>query len=254
MILGAGLGTRLRPLTERTPKVLAPVLGVPFLDRLAGFLARGGVQALALNTHHLPEAVAAHVAAAGAAWPPVELFHEPELLGTGGGVVNVARFWGQAPLLVWNGDVAADVAPGALLERRAATGALAVLLVRERPSDSRLLVDGAGWVCGIDSARRGDHRLLREPRGAARALAFCGVSVLHPALAGRLAQPPPFDLVSALLELIAAGGAVAALDAGAAFWGTTGTAAKLAALEAGLAADPALLARWAPPPGAQSRA
>ena len=129
MILAAGRGARLRPLTERTPKVLAPVLGLPLLERLAAWLGRGGVQALALNSHHLGEAVAAQVAAMagrGGAFPPIRLFPEAELLGTGGGVLNAAEFWGEAPLLVWNGDVVADLAPAALMERHRAGGAHAL--------------------------------------------------------------------------------------------------------------------------------
>jgi len=256
MILAAGQGTRLRPLTEHTPKVLVPVAGVPMLDRLRAYLGRHGVEALALNTHHLAEAVRAHLDGAGAAsrLPSVRLFHEPTLLGTGGALVNAADFWGESPLLVWNGDIVADVDPRALLAvheagTRAAgtaTAPLATLVVQDRPSDSYLLVDADGSVCGLDSVRRGTRRVLGNPREPLRPLAFNGISVLAPALRVHLPAGGAFDLILALLDAIAAGGRALAWDAGAAFYGTTGSPEQLAALEAALAPHPAVLAAWTP--------
>ncbi len=251
MILAAGRGTRLLPLTASVPKILVPVLGVPMLDRLAGFLSRGGAAPLAMNTHHRPEAVARHLghAAEGGAFPAVRLFHEPELLGTGGGVANVAPFWEAGALLVWNGDIVADLDPGRLAAAHGQTGALATLVVQERQTDSLLLVDEGGWCCGIDSTRRGEQRVVRRPQGELRRRAFSGISLLAPGLRAHLGAPPPFDLVTVLLEASAAGAAIATFDAGASFWGTTGSPERLADLEARLAARPDLLARWAPPGG-----
>ncbi len=249
MILGAGAGTRLRPLTESVPKVLVPVLGVPMLDRLRAYLARHGVEALALNTHHLPAAVQGHLAAphAGArALLRPTLFHEPELLGTGGALVNAAAFWETAPLLVWNGDIVCGVDARTLARVHAAEGALATLVVQRRESDSSLLVDAAGWVCGIDSVRRGVRRRVRRPEGALHPVSFCGVSLLAPAVRGHLPAGGAFDLISALLDAVAAGAPVRAWDATQAVYGTTGSPAQLAALEALLDAHPAVLAAWTP--------
>ncbi len=256
LILGAGRGTRLRPLTEGLPKILVPVHGVPMLDRLRAYLGRHGCDALALNTHHLPAAVRAHLERSAPALPALRIFHEPVLLGTGGALVNAAAFWGAAPLLVWNGDILAQVPPREILAaheaagRLAAAAPLATLVVQTRPSDSHLLVDAEGSVCGLDSARRGRHQVLGTPgrsvREPVRALAFDGISLLAPALRERLPAGGAFDLIDALLHVIAAGGRVRAFDAGAAFYGTAGSAEKLAALEAGLAARPDVLAAWTP--------
>ncbi len=253
MILAAGLGARLRPLTDSTPKILAPVLGLPLLERLVAWLVRGGAGALAMNTHHLADQAAAHAAALAERhphWPAIRLYHEPVLLGTGGGVANVADFWGEDPLLVWNGDVVAELEPATLwdahrAEHRAGE-ALATLAVQERPGTSLLQVDEAGFVCGIDSMRRADSRLLRTPQGELRRVAFNGVSVLSAALRHRIARPGPFDLIDALLEVIADGAPVHAYDSEQSFWGTTGSAERLAELEEGLRARPGLLARWTP--------
>ncbi|MCH7479463.1 MAG: NTP transferase domain-containing protein [SAR324 cluster bacterium] len=249
MILGAGRGERLRPLTDSLPKILVPVLGVPMLDRLVAFLGRAGITELALNTFHLGDLVTRHVRALAAttpAAPPITLFPEKTLLGTGGGLRNAASFWGEEPLLVWNGDILAELDPAALLKAHQGSGAVATLVMQARATDSRLLVDSDGSVIGLDSERRGERRLLREPAGVPQGMAFHGISLLAPGLRKWMGREGPFDLIDVLLEAAAAGPGVQTLDAGQSFWGTTGSPEQLAALEQGLAARPDLLARWTP--------
>ena len=257
-VLAAGRGTRLGPISAQLPKALVPVCEVPMLDRLAAALTRGGVSALALNTHHLSEATERHLHAhegvgrfAGLPDLAVRLFHEPRLLGTGGALLNAASFWGDAPLLVWNADILADLDPAQLLAaHRAQPEALATLAVSRRPSSSALLFDSAGALCGIDSRRRNDRRRVRDGSGAVEPLAFHGVSVLGPGLRAAMARSHPsgsaFDLIDALLDAAAAGGLVRAYDAGERFWGSTGSPEELEVLERGLAGRPDLLARWSP--------
>jgi NDP-sugar pyrophosphorylase family protein len=257
-VLAAGLGTRLRPMTGTLPKALVPVCGVPMLDRLALALTRGGVSALALNTHHLAEVTERHLHARGgmgrfAGLPglPVHLFHEPRLLGTGGALLNAASFWGEAPLLVWNADILADLEPVELMAAHLARpDALATLAVSRRPANSALLFDSAGSLCGIDSRRHNDRRRVRDSAGALEPLAFHGISVLSPRLRAAMTQRHPaggaFDLIDALLDAVAAGGRVRAYDAGERFWGSTGSPEELEVLERGLAGRPELLARWSP--------
>ena len=249
MILGAGRGERLRPLTDSLPKILVPVLGVPMLDRLVAFLGRAGITELALNTFHLGDLVTRHVRALAAttpAAPPITLLPEKTLLGTGGGLRNAASFWGEEPLLVWNGDILAELDPAALLEAQQGSRAVATLVMQARATDSRLLVDSDGSVIGLDSERRGERRLLREPTGVPRGLAFHGISLLAPGLRNWMERKEPFDLIDVLLEAAPAGPGVQTLDAGQSFWGTTGSSEQLAALEQELAARPGLLARWTP--------
>jgi NDP-sugar pyrophosphorylase family protein len=246
-ILAAGLGTRLRPLTATVPKILVPVLGVPMLDRLAAGLARWGVGQLALNTHHLAEDVQRRVAALEQRGgpPAFRCFHEPELLGTGGALVHIAPFW-DSDVLLWNGDVLADADVAGLLAAHRAGGALATLLLSGRAASSRFQVDATGVLCGIDSPRRGDRRLVATPTGAPRSRAYHGIAVLAPALLPRIARPGAFDLVEALLEVAAQGGRIGSYDAGDGFWGTSGSPAELAALEQGLRERPTLLAHFTP--------
>lgn len=245
-LLAAGLGTRLRPLTNSLPKILVPVLGVPMLDRLIAGLARQGVTAFALNTHHFAPDVERHLA--GARLPPgvsVRSFHEPVLLGTGGGVVNAADFW-SGPLLLWNGDILADVDFAALRLAHEAGGALATLAVSGRAASSYVLTDSAGLLCGVDSPKRGGRRMTRVVQGEAERRAYHGIALLSPALLPWIARPGAFDLIDGLLDVSSQGGRVDTWDAGGAFWATTGSVAELRGLEQELARQPELLARFTP--------
>ncbi|NDY43000.1 NTP transferase domain-containing protein [Dissulfurirhabdus thermomarina] len=178
MILAAGLGTRLRPLTLHTPKPLFPVLGKPLLLRLLETLEAAGAEIVAVNAHHL----AHRIEAALAAWRPrfrarVELLVEREILGTGGGVGNaLSRLDPGRPLLLVNGDVVTNLDFRRLWDRFAADRAHAVLVVHRRPPFDKLAVRD-GRVLGFDAPGPG-------------ALAFTGISILFPPLLRRLRGGP----------------------------------------------------------------
>jgi NDP-sugar pyrophosphorylase family protein len=134
MILAAGLGTRMQPLSLLRPKPILPVRGIPLVAYGLALLARHGVREIAINLHHLPDAVRA----AAARWAPagVELHfsQEPELLGTGGGIRQLAPFLrGSDPCLVLGGDMLLDADLGALLRAHRERGAAVTLLLRDDP-------------------------------------------------------------------------------------------------------------------------
>jgi len=247
LVLSAGLGSRLRPHTDSLPKVLIPVLGAPALERILAYLARSGLRRVAINTHHLAARIEEHLAALRPRLPALEIqtFHEPRLLGTGGAVPNLGDFWNEEPLLIWNGDVLADCDLAALASVHGKSGALATLVVHDRPRErSRLLVDGEGRVVGIDSPGRGGRRVLAGPHDVPGDFAYTGISLLAPALRERLNRPAPFDLIDALLAEVALGGRVQAHFLGRRFWGTCGTREEWSDLEQDLTAAPAILGRF----------
>lgn len=244
-ILAAGKGTRLQPFTDRLPKVLVPVLGVPMLDRLVAGLKRHGTAEIALNTHYLADAVERHIATVYAAnGTALRRFHEPELLGTGGALANALEWWDR-PVLLWNGDVLAEVDVAALEAAHRASGADATLVVSSRKASSHLRVDGEGWVCGIHSPRRSLNRVARQGAGALQDRAYHGIAVFNPGLVRRMARPGPFDLIEALLDAIGAGARVAAFEARG-LWGTTGSPPELRDLEEALRQNARALAWFTP--------
>lgn len=155
MIVAAGLGTRLQPLTDWLPKPAVPVRGLPLIAHPLALLARHGVSEVVINTHHLPERLEA--AARDHCPPGLELrfSHETELLDTGGGIRRVAGFLAESdPCLILGGDMLLDTDLGALVREHRAAERGVTLLLREDPRSDRfgsVGVDAEGVVCRIGS-------------------------------------------------------------------------------------------------------
>ena len=105
MILAAGLGTRLRPLTDTVPKPLLPVAGTPAVVRLMRWLRGAGIREIVINLHHLPDRIEDALGNGDLFDVDIVYSREPELLGTGGGIKKALTLLGDGPFLVINGDV-----------------------------------------------------------------------------------------------------------------------------------------------------
>ena len=174
MVLCAGLGTRLRPLTEELPKPLFPVGDQPMLAHVLERLRRGGVARAVVNTFHLADALSPALAAAMPL--PIVILREAVLLGTAGGVAHAADPLGEGDVIVWNGDILADLDVSALFEAR--RGALAALAFAPRPrGEGTLGVGAAGEVTRL----RGETFGVEVGGGD-----FVGVQVLGEELRRRL--------------------------------------------------------------------
>ena len=125
VVLAAGLGTRLRPLTLVEPKPLLPVWGMPMLERILRMLEKWGVEEIAVNAHWLAPKVRQFVAARkGRA--KITVAEEPEILGTGGVLNPLKYFLGDGPFWLVNGDIVAeDLDPQPIVDAFAAGGGFA---------------------------------------------------------------------------------------------------------------------------------
>jgi MurNAc alpha-1-phosphate uridylyltransferase len=174
MLLAAGLGTRLRPLTDHTPKALVQVGGKPLIDYNLAHFSAFGCTRIVVNSHHHAAQLTAHMAALGCA-PLVHISHEPVLLESGGGIVQALPLLGDAPFFSANADAFwIDGAEPALARLEAAFDP-------ERMDALLLLVEPARAI-GYSGA--GDFDLTREgqlSRGARRYI-FSGLQLLHPRL------------------------------------------------------------------------
>jgi mannose-1-phosphate guanylyltransferase len=191
MVLCAGLGTRLRPLTGLVPKPAVPVCGVPLVRYALGLLAGAGIRRVAVNVHHLPEEMAA-AARGAAAELGLELFvsHEPVIAGTGGALREARPLLAHADAVVLvNGDVLFDLDLRGVLTAHAASGALATMALTAMPAGSRYAaveLDEGGRVRRI-AGRFGPGGEGLTPWH------FPGVHVLSPDLLARV-PPRPFEL------------------------------------------------------------
>ncbi|MBL8661514.1 MAG: nucleotidyltransferase family protein [Candidatus Odyssella sp.] len=234
MVLAAGLGLRMRPITERMPKPLVTVAGRCLLDRALDHYAEAGLARAVVNTHYLAEQIAAHVAARTA--PEIVLSHEPALLETGGGVLNALPLLGAGPFFVANSDALWLNGPLPALTRlaRAWNGAAmdALLLLAVVPGTLGYEGRGDFTMDGLGRLRR------RAERGIAPFL-FTGVQILHPRLFADEA-PGKWSLNRVYDKALAAGRLYGLRHDGA--WYHVGDPAGLAAVEARLRSEGAAAA------------
>lgn len=176
MLLAAGLGTRLRPLTDSLPKPAVRVAGKPLGWFALSHLARSGVEHVVVNTHYLPEVLRAALVEHCPEGLTLAFSHEPEILGTGGGVRQAREHFGDAegPVVVMNSDTIFAPDLGRALEVHKREGAIATMVLRSTDEPERwgsVEVDGSGSV----------RRILGEPVGVDEDLQkfmFAGVHIL----------------------------------------------------------------------------
>lgn len=178
MVLAAGLGTRMAPITDRIPKPLVPVQGRPLIDHVLDRLADAGVERAVVNAHHLADQIIAHVG--GRTRPQIVISDERgELLGTGGGVVKALPHLGAAPFFHINSDTIWVEGPRPNLDRLTAAFDPARM-------DALLLLAGAATSVGYegcgDFLMAPDGRLARRGEREVAPFIFAGAAILSPAL------------------------------------------------------------------------
>ncbi len=185
MVLAAGKGTRMRPLTERFPKPLVEICGRTLLDNILDHLDRAGISKVVVNAHYLGEQIVAHLAARNS--PVSETILEAELLETGGGVTNALPHLGDDPFYVVNGDVLWLDGKEPALKRLAAAwdGEKMDALLLLQPVTRAMCYDGAGdfMMDPLGLLRRRDQKEVAP-------YVFAGAQLLHPRLFKDVPQGP----------------------------------------------------------------
>jgi NDP-sugar pyrophosphorylase family protein len=178
MILAAGYGTRLWPLTIDRAKPALPFMGRPLVGYVAEYLARHGCREVAVNLHHRPESVRAALGDGSRFGVRLSYVEEPTILGTSGALDNAREFFTDEPFIVVNGKIATDIDLNAALRTHRETNALATLVLRENAARERYsTVDvQGGLVRGF-----GAHPQTSDNAGDSDSpLMFTGIQILEP--------------------------------------------------------------------------
>ncbi|MBI4677041.1 MAG: nucleotidyltransferase family protein [Elusimicrobia bacterium] len=226
MILAAGQGTRLKPLTDAGPKALIEVAGTPVLEFVIRRLKAAGVDEVVINLHHKGEMIEEFLKKNGYFGVRFEFSREEELLGTGGGLKKAAAFLGRQDFFLHNADVLSTVDLAGLYCVHRTAGALATLSVRERDSSRHLLFDKEGNLRGRKAADQ-PPVWAGLPAAEADELAFDGIHVVSPALFDRMTETGAFPITGTYLRLAAEGASIRAFRSDASLWAEIGTQAKL---------------------------
>ena len=197
MILAAGYGTRLRPYTDHTPKPLFTIAGRPLLDVIITQLQKAGCRAVIINTHHLHHRIETFLAAQDYDLE-VHTRFEPQILGTGGGIKNVADFWDDEPFMVVNADIVADIDLEVVYNMHCRHQSPATLVLCDDPTFNSVFVERNKWVTGFSNHTGGS-----PPVGDL--LTFTGIQVLDPQVLDHIPQNTFYSSIDAYKEILAGG-------------------------------------------------
>jgi len=225
MILAAGLGTRLRPLTDGRPKALVEIEGRTLLEITLSRLSSFGVREVIINVHHFADMVVEYLKKNDNFGMRIEVSREDALLDTGGGLKKAAHFFlrrsaeASSPgklFIVHNVDVLSTIDLRRMMRFHSDNQALATLAVQDRKTSRHLLFDDQFHLCG----RRigGDPPELVGGLQPACALAFCGIHIVSPRLLAMLSEEGTFSIIGSYLRLAAAGEKILAFRADQYYW------------------------------------
>jgi mannose-1-phosphate guanylyltransferase len=226
MILAAGFGTRLRPLTDKRPKALMPVANRPILGWSIDYLKNYGCTEIIVNAHHYHDQVLDYVRQHSSTGIKIETRVEQEILGTGGGIKNVEDFWSRESFAVINVDILTDIDLRKVVGQHEKSGALVTLVLHDRDPFNQVAVDSLGNIADIGK------------RSSPGRLAFTGIHVIHPELLSFLPGGVFSDIIDCYRKLIMDGRAIKAYVSRNHYWRDIGTVSSYMAANRDFAGKP----------------
>jgi NDP-sugar pyrophosphorylase family protein len=227
MILAAGLGTRLRPLTDNRPKALVEINGRTMLEITLSRLRSFGVHDVIVNAYHFADMVVDYLTANQNFGMRIEVSREEQLLDTGGGLKEAARFFlddqknPADPFIMHNVDVLSTIDIDRMLESHQKNHALATLAVQGRKTSRYLLFDDDLQLCGRRIGNEAPEivRETKDPEG----LAFCGIHIISSRLLSLITEEGAFSIIPTYLRLASQGENIRGFRADQYYWRDLGT-------------------------------
>ncbi|HXJ14592.1 MAG TPA: nucleotidyltransferase family protein [Candidatus Limnocylindrales bacterium] len=235
MVLAAGLGTRLRPLTNDRPKALVELGGRTLLEIALTRLASFGVREVIINVHHFADLVIQYLKTKNDFGLKVEISREELLLDTGGGLKKAGWFFLQdparldEPFLLHNVDVISTIDLRRLLQSQSENHALAAVAVQQRESSRQLLFNAEGELCGRWINGRDPEFVRSTPN--TKALAFSGIHAISPRLLPKITEQGVFSIIESYLRLAGEGQRILGFGADEYRWRDLGRREDLRAAE-----------------------
>ena len=206
MVFAAGLGTRLRPLTDDRPKALVELGGRTLLEITLTRLRTFGISEVVINVHHFADQLADYLASRNNFGMHIQISREEILLDTGGGLKQAAPLLlsgsgpADGPILIHNVDVISTIDLARMEQVHQANQALATLAVQDRETSRYLIFDENGLLCGRRIGRDDTAEIVR-PLRRAKSLAFAGIHIVSPRLLTMLTGDRPFSIVDSYMQL-----------------------------------------------------
>ena len=233
MVLAAGLGTRLRPLTNDRPKALVEINGKTLLEITLRRLAVFGIREVIVNVHHFADLVIDFLQRNDNFGMRIEVSREEILLDTGGGLKKAAWFFLEddaknEPFLVHNVDVVSTIDLEQMLRRHKEGQALATLAVQRRKSSRYLLFDESNQLCGRRMVKEQKDERVR-PSQETYEYAFSGIHIISPPLISMITEEGVFSIITTYLRLASQRQSISSFRADEYYWRDLGTPENVAA-------------------------
>jgi NDP-sugar pyrophosphorylase family protein len=231
MVLAAGLGTRLRPLTNDRPKALVEVAGRTLLELTLMRLRSFGIRDVIINVHHFADVVVDYLREHDDFGMEIAISREDVLLDTGGGLKKAAWFFledhSEEPFILHNVDVLSTIDLARMVELHRTQQALVTLAVQDRSTSRYLLFDSQMQLCGRRAGRDGVPEMVRSATEV-EAFAFSGIHVISAGLLSMLTEDGAFSIIMSYLRLAGAGKSIQAFRADEYSWRDMGTPENIA--------------------------
>jgi NDP-sugar pyrophosphorylase family protein len=227
MILAAGLGTRLRPLTDHRPKALVEIAGHTLLEITLARLRGCGIQDVIINTHYFAAMIRDYLESNKNFGMNLALSFEEVLLDTGGGLKQAAYFFrdgsggSEEPFLLHNVDVISTINLRRMVQFHSEHKALATLAMQDRKTSRYLLFGETSELCGRRSGQDQTTELVR-PAQPVQPLAFCGIQVISPRFLAMMSEEGAFSIITSYLRLAACGERILGFRADEYYWRDVG--------------------------------
>jgi NDP-sugar pyrophosphorylase family protein len=227
MVFAAGLGTRLRPLTEDRPKALVELDGRTLLEITLARLRTFGIHHVVVNVHHFADKLIDYLNAHQNFGMQIDISREDVLLNTGGGLKHAAHFFlddlssPDEPILVHNVDVISAIDLARMQQAHVSAPTLATLAVQDRKTSRYLIFDEHRYLCGRRIGVDSTAEMVR-PSHQAKAFAFAGIHIISPRLLSKLTGEGAFSIIDSYLRLAAKGEPIRAFRADEYYWRDVG--------------------------------
>jgi len=209
LLLSAGFGKRLRPLTYKKPKPLVPIVNVPILERNISFLKKQGIKELLINTHYLHKQIEEFLKSKSFQLRVSTIF-EPDLLGTGGAIKNAGFFWDNDPFVVMNADIITNINLKEVYKWHVKENALVTIVLHRYHKHKKIILDEKSEIIHIARDELKDG------------LAFTGIHIISPDLLKYMPNGA-FDIIEFYRELIKKGLSIKGYVADDCYWRDIGT-------------------------------
>lgn len=220
MILAAGFGTRLKPLTDNVPKPLIKINGKPMIKNILDKLIEFGINEVTINTHYLSEQIFRYFES-NKFDIKVNITFEPEILGTGGGIKNAeAYFKGEQDILIYNVDVNSNIDLNIMYEFHKNENPIATLAVQKRNTKRPLLIDDNKNIIGRQSYDK--IYLYKENVENWNPIGFCGIHIVSDKLLSLFNENGFFDIFTSYFRLIKDGWSIKGFLADEYYWSDLG--------------------------------